>query len=111
MKEENARLLIEKRFPAPQITNDKFNAIVDECHDVFYHRTDIIRTIIASSNEYSGKLEDEIQSNILVLNEINSKMDTLNDELLINISESGSKDVQNLLDEIDMLTDSVKDYN
>ena len=111
LKEENARLLIEKRFPAPQITNDKFNAIVDECHDVFYHRTDIIRTIIASSNEYSGKLEDEIQSNILVLNEINSKMDTLNDELLINISESGSKDVQNLLDEIDMLTDSVKDYN
>ena len=34
-KEQNVRSLIEKCFPGPQITNSKFNGIVDECSNVF----------------------------------------------------------------------------
>ncbi|MDO5832935.1 MAG: hypothetical protein Q4Q14_08840, partial [Methanobrevibacter sp.] len=111
IKEENIRVLIERRFPAPQMTNDKFNSIVNKCHEIFHHRADIISTLIASSTEYSERVEEEIQSNILVLKEINGKLDALSDEILVNISETKSDDIKDLLEEIDRLTDSVSDYN
>lgn len=110
IKQDTARELIEKRFPSPQITNTKFNSIVDECGEIFDEKYEVILTIIKSTNEYSSKLDDEIKTNINVLIEINNKLDKLTNELLINISETKNNDVNNLFYEVDMLIDSIKDY-
>lgn len=110
IKQDTARELIEKRFPSPQITNNKFNSIVDECGEIFDEKYEVILTIIKSSNEYSSKLDDEINTNIDVLIEINNKLDKLTNELLINMSETKNNNVNKLFDEVDMLIDSIKDY-
>lgn len=109
-KEQNVRSLIEKCFPAPQITNSKFNGIVDECSNVFVHKSESIMVILDATNEYSDKLEDEIKSDLDILNEINNKLDSLHEELLIIQSETNNDDIDFLLDEMDILIKSVKDY-
>lgn len=110
LKEQNVRNLIEKRFPSPQITNTKFNSIIDECCEVFNQKTEVIATIVDSTTEYSSKIENEIKSNIDVLKEINNKLDNLTNELITALSEEKNEDVKDLLDEIDLLTESIKDY-
>ena len=110
IKEEHARLLIEKSFPSPQMTNVKFNSIVDECSKVFNRRVDIIMSIIDSSTECSKRIDEEIQYHISVLKGISGKLDSLSDELLINLSKTENEEVKNVLDELNQLTDSIKDY-
>lgn len=110
IKEENVRNLIEKRFPSPQITNAKFNSIVDECCDVFNQKTEVITTIVDSTTKYSSKIENELKSNINVLKEINNKLDNLTNELIIALSEEKNTDVEDLFVDIDNLTESIKEY-
>lgn len=110
IKEKNVRDLIEKRFPSPQITNAKFNSIVDECCNVFNQKTEMITTIVDSTTEYSYKIENELKSNIDVLKEINIKLDNLTNELIIALSEEKNTGVDDLFEDIDKLTDSIKDY-
>lgn len=109
-KEQNVRSLIEKCFPGPQITNSKFNGMVDECSNIFVHKSESIMVIIESTNEYSDKLENEIKSGLDILNKINNKLDSLHEELLIIQSETDNEDIDFLLDEMDTLINSVKDY-
>lgn len=110
IKEENVRDLIEKRFPSPQITNSKFNSIVDECCEVFNQKSEIITTIVDSTTEYSSKIENELKTNINVLKEINIKLDNLTNELIIALSEENNTGVNDLFEDIDKLTESIKDY-
>ena len=111
IKEQNVRDLIERRFPAPQITNTKFNAIIDEAARQFTQKAEITRTLIDSTPQYSAKIESEIKSNINILKEINNKLDKLSDELLISMSEDKNDEVKSVLGEIDEITDSLKDYD
>ncbi|WP_406533615.1 hypothetical protein [Methanobrevibacter sp.] len=110
LKEKNTHELIEKCFPAPQMTNSKFNNRVDDCSKIFYKKLDNTVLMIDSANVYSDELENEIKSNMDVLNEISSKLDSLHEELLITISKSGDEDVENILEEMARLIDSVKEY-
>ena len=110
-KEKDTRDLIEKCFPAPQFTNTRFNHNLDECLEIFSHKKKSIIIIINSANDYSTKLEDEIKSDINVLKQIIDKLNSLHDELLIQMSETDNDDFENLLDEMDILINSVKDYN
>ena len=109
-KEKNMRNLIEKCFPAPQITNIKFNHLVDQCSETFYNKIKSIMTIIDTANDYSPKLENEIKSDIEDLKQIISKINSLHEELLIHMSETDNENFDNLLEEMDMLINSVKDY-
>lgn len=109
-KETNTRELIERCFPAPQMTNAKFNGDVDNCSKIFSNKYENIMLILESTCINSNKLDDEIKSNIEVLKEINNKLTLLHEELLINISKSGNHDVELLLEDMGRLIDSVKDY-
>ena len=110
LKEQNTRNLIDKCFPAPQITNTKFNDDVDECMKLFSHKFECIQIILKSTQEYSVKLDKEVQSNIEVLKEINNNLGSLHDELLIKLSQRGDEDIENMLEEMGRLINSVKDY-
>lgn len=109
-KEKNTRKLIEKCFPAPQITNIKFNDDVDNCSRIFLEKYENTMLILESADVDSTKLDDEIKSNMAVLKEINDKLNLLHEELLISISKSGNSDVEILLEEMGRLIDSVKEY-
>ena len=108
--EKNTKDLIEKCFPAPQMTNSKFNHEVDQCSILFHQKFENTMMMIDSITRYSDKLENEIILNIESLNGINNKLNSLHDELLINISKSGDKDIENLLGDMVRLIDSVKYY-
>ena len=112
VKEEVVRDLIEKRFAPPQLTYDKFINIVDSAHKLFYRQADAASSIINLAAEDTPRVQDEIESKISSMNTIIDQIERLTNELVINISnETGaSEDVANLLDDMENLIDSVKDY-
>lgn len=110
LKQQKARQLIDKSFPAPQLTNTKFISVVDECCNQFNQRVDAIEFIIDSADHYSPKLDTEIKANINILKELTNKLDSFIEELIINLSDVKDSDVENLLDEMEYLTKSIKNY-
>ena len=112
VKEEVVRDLIEKRFAPPQLTYDKFINLVDSAHKLFYRQADAASSIINLAAEDTPRVQDEIESKISSMNTIIDQIERLTNELVINISnETGaSEDVANLLDDMENLIDSVKDY-
>ena len=111
-KEGNARELIEEKFTPPQISYDKFMSVVDSSNKLFYHQYNSAQSIINLSSNESEDLENELNSKIDIMKTIISKLDDLNDELIINMSKSKSddEDVHALLDEYENLIDDVKNY-
>ena len=77
---------------------------------LFSHKFECIQIILKSTQEYSVKLDKEVQSNIEVLKEINNNLGSLHDELLIKLSQRGDEDIENMLEEMGRLINSVKDY-
>lgn len=67
--------------------------------------------MIHSAGGYSLKLENEIKSNITVLRQIIEKRDSISDELLINMVPSEKNEMDELLDEMEFLTDSIRNYD
>ena len=111
LKQEKTREIIEKRFPSPQLTNEKFNTIIDSSERILTKRADRIMLMIKSADEYSPKIEGEIKSNITVLKQIIKKLDLITDELLVTMSADEKNEVDELLDEFEFLTASIKDYD
>ena len=112
VKEEVVRGLIEKRFEPPQITYDKFISVIDTCHKLFYSQSDAALNIINLAAEDTPRIQEEIQSKIEAMKKIINQIEDLTNELVINISssEESSQEVDNLLDNMENLIGSVKDY-
>lgn len=112
VKEEVVRDLIAKRFAPPQITYDKFISIIDSSHKLFYKQVDSATNIINLAAEDTPRVRNEIQAKIDAMHTIIDQIEKLTNELVINISnESGSdEDVKNLLDDMENLIGSVKEY-
>lgn len=112
VKEEVVRDLIEKRFAPPQITYDKFIAIIDSSHKLFYKQVDAASNIINLAAEDTPRVQGEIEKKIDAMHMIIDQIEKLTNELVINISnETGAnEDVKNLLDDMENLIGSVKEY-
>lgn len=111
VKEEGARDLIEKRFTPPQITYDKFISMIDKSHELFYNQSEKAMDIVNLAAEDTPRVRGEIQSKIQSMEMIITQIEELINELVININnEDDDSDVKNLLDDMENLIDSVKDY-
>ena len=112
VKEEVVRKLIEKRFAPPQITYDKFISLIDNAHKLFYSQSDAALNIINLAAEDTPRVQDELQKKINTMKSIIDQIEDLTNELVININseEESKEDVKNLLDEMESLIDSVKEY-
>ena len=112
VKEKVVRELIEKRFEPPQITYDKFMCSIDNCHKLFYAQSDAASNIIDLAVEDTPRVQDEIEGKIDAMKKIIDQIEDLTNELVINISSSGEStdEVKNLLDDMENLIESVKDY-
>lgn len=100
-KEKIAREMIERRFPAPQLTNAKFNSVLDSCKEVVESQVEILNAITPTD-----KTKYEIASRKKLIKQVISKVDDLTNELILS-EESNLEDV---IDEMDNLINSVKDY-
>ena len=112
VKEEVVRELITKRFEPPQITYDKFISSIDSCHKLFYTQSEAALNIINLAAEDTPRVQSEIKSKIDAMKKIINQIEDLTNELVINISssEESAEEVKNLLDDMENLIGSVKEY-
>lgn len=100
-KEKIAREMIEKRFPAPQITNSKFNSILDNCNEAIKSQIKILNALTPTD-----KTKYEITSRKKLIKQLISKIDDLSNELIL----SEKNDIEDVIKDLDSLIISVKDY-
>ena len=112
-KKTKAIELIEKRFAPPQITYDKFISTVENVDKVFVSESETALDMLRYSNEYSEDMDEQIKVRIKTLKLFSKQIDNLTNELLMNMSKDSNSDetIKNLIDQMDQLIDSVKEYN
>lgn len=112
VKQEVVRGLIKKRFEPPQITYDKFIRTIDNAEKLFKTQEEAALNIINLAAEDTQRVRDEINKKIEAMKTIINQIEDLTNELVINISsdDESSEEVKNLLEDMENLTESVKDY-
>lgn len=100
-KEKIAREMIEKKFPAPQLTNSKFNGVLDNCRNVVQSQIEILNALTPTE-----KTKPEIDSRKKLIKQLINKIDDLTNELIL----SEENDIEDVIDEMDKLISTVKDY-
>lgn len=110
-KEDRVCELINERFKKSLLTHERFMRIINNSHENFYSQREIALNIIELSSE-DMVLKDKIKQKISYLELIISKMRDLQTELIINNVEDKNSDenISELIDDMEVLTCSVKDY-
>lgn len=101
-KEKIAREMIEKRFPSPQLTNSKFNGVLDKCKEVVESQVEILNSLTPTD-----KTKYEISSRKKLIKQVISKVDDLTNELIL----SEESNIEDVIEDMDNLINSVKEYN
>ena len=111
-KEDVVKDLIEKRFEPPQITYDRFMSSIASCHKLFYKQYDTVENITKLAADDSPRVRGELESKMEAMKKIIDQIEDLTNELVINISSDNqsNKDVQILIEDMDNLIESVKEY-
>lgn len=113
-KEEKVLELLEKKFPNGQMTYGRFRGEVDVCRVNFFKEAEAAENMINLSDGYSEKIADALKEKISTLQSIVAKMNDLQSELIISISngdDGSNEEIDNLIKEMNDLIDSVKDYD
>ncbi|WP_295605187.1 hypothetical protein [uncultured Methanobrevibacter sp.] len=113
-KEEKVLELLEKKFPNGQMTYGRFRGEVDVCRVNFFKEAEAAENMINLSDGYSEKIADALKEKISTLQSIVAKMNDLQSELIISISngdDGSDEEIDNLIKEMNDLIDSVKDYD
>lgn len=101
-KEKIAREMIERRFPSPQMTNTKFNAVLDNCKNVVESQIEVLNALTPTE-----KTKYEIDSRKKLIKQLISKIDDLTNELIL----SEENNMEEVIEDMDSLINSVKEYN
>lgn len=113
-KEEKVLEILEKKFPNGQMTYGRFRGEVDVCRVNFFKEAESAENMINLSDEYSEKIAEALKEKISTLQSIVAKMNDLQSELIISISngdDGSNEEIDNLIKEMNDLIDSVKDYD
>ena len=110
-KQSVARDLIEKRFAPPQITYTRFISIVDKAAEIFERESASALNILHLATEDSPRIDTEIDAKIATMVSIIDRMDDLTNELILSMDSSKDDDAENLIDDMENLISSVKDYD
>ncbi|MBQ6813636.1 MAG: hypothetical protein IJP12_03255 [Methanobrevibacter sp.] len=111
-KNSHVKELVEKRFSMSGLTYDRFMSIINDSEDLFNTQADYALDMINLAPEYTKKIDEELKKKINILKSIIKKNDELRDELIINMTDNTGSDVEmnNLFEDMENLTDSIKDY-
>ena len=112
VKEKLAVDMIGKRFSPSEITYDKFISSLKSCSNLFYEQSESTLNIINLATDNTPKVEYEIKNRIDILKLIIEKVDELTNELVLNMSslDSNSDEIRYLVEDMEKLIKSVKDY-
>lgn len=113
-KEEKVLELLERKFPNGQMSYGRFRGEVDVCRVNVFKEAEAAENMINLSDEYSEKIANALKEKIKTLQSIVSKMNDLQSELIISISngdDGSDQEIDNLIKEMNDLIDSVKDYD
>lgn len=113
VKEKIVKELIAKRFEPPQITYDKFISSVDGCTKLFDNQSEITLNMINLATEHTYNIDYEIEARINILKSIIEKIDSLTNALVVNIGQSQSEEsetINNLLEDMEKLIESINEY-
>lgn len=115
IKEKTVLEVLGKNFKESSITYERFSSIVENCKMLFYEHIQKIFTIIELSDENNPKINNQLENEIQILKIIIEKLDELTNELVLNLSSTNNdleddEELNNLLDDLKELIDSVKDY-
>lgn len=109
-KDKSTRNLIEKRFEPPQLTYTRFISLVDKAGEMFSHQSESALNMIDLATEYTARIDGEIRAKIEILKSIIQKLDDLSNELILSMDESSEDDIDGLVEDMESLIESVKDY-
>ncbi len=109
-KELKTKELINTKFTPPQITNDKFMEVVENCSKLFNDQYTSILNIINFTKEDSIKLDEEIDSKINIMESLIEKLDDLSSELVIQMSKTKNDDIHAVLNDMENLITSINNY-
>ena len=109
-KELTTKELIKTKFEPPQITYNRFMAVVDNCSKIFNEQYTSALNLINLSNNNSEKVDAEINSKINILQSLIDKLTDLSNELVINISKTKDDDIDHVLNDMENLISSINDY-
>ena len=86
--------------------------VIDNSHKMFYNQQDSALNIINLAAEDTPRIEGELESKISNMKAIIDQIEDLTNELVINLSsdEKTTDEVKNLLEQMEKLTSSVKEY-
>ena len=104
-KEEKVLELLEKKFPNGQMTYGRFRGEVDVCRVNFFKEAESAENMINLSDEYSEKIADALKEKISTLQSIVAKMNDLQSELIISISngdDGSDEEIDNLIKEMNI---------
>ncbi|MDO5815830.1 MAG: hypothetical protein Q4Q18_09335, partial [Methanobrevibacter sp.] len=112
VKEKLAMDMIGKRFSPTELTYDKFTSTLKSCSDLFYNQAESTLEIIDFATDNTPKVEYEVKNRIDILKLIIEKVDELTNELVLNMSslDSDSDEIRYLVEDMEKLIKSVKDY-
>lgn len=112
VKEKLAIGMIENRFSPSELTYDKFMTTMNSCSSLFYEQIESTLNIINLATEDTPKVEYEIKKRIDILKLLIEKVDELTNELVLNMNslEKDSDEVKYLVEDMENLIESVKDY-
>ena len=95
----------------PQLTYDKFIASVDKSTMMFNSHAEVISNILDLASQDSKKIDDELNDRFDILEALVEKIDELIDELVLSSNDDEKEgNPSNLLNDLDNLIDSVKNY-
>ena len=84
---------------------------VDNCHETFYNEVENAYAIIELDKD-TVRVKEVLEHKIDSLKLISNQIDNLSDELIITLgSEESDDEVEELLNEMKEIIDSVKDYS
>ena len=111
-KETIVKDLIAKRFEPPQITYDRFMSSIDSCHKLFYSQADAVVNITKLATDDTPRVRNELDNKMDAMIKIINQVEDLTNELVININsdEKSKEEVNILIDDMDNLIESVKEY-
>ena len=86
--------------------------MVDKSHELFYSQVDSSMNIIKLAVEDTPRISEELENKIKNMKTIIDQIEDLTNELVINISSEtqSEEDVKILLDDMENLIGSVKEY-
>lgn len=109
-KRKNLEEKINKKFPSPSITNDKFMLSIDRWSITFKETSNNLIELLDMDSKYTDRYKDEITTKLSLLKNIIEKLTEMQVQFVINENNIDNSEIDEIIHEIGELNDLIKDY-